>query len=350
MSCQRLRIPWLLPSLVAVSGALALGSRCEADWWTFEDRRYYEPLIAGVREPHVSALALAWASRMPFMIHDDDPRRVWDIDLGTEIPIFGWQLGSNVDDSSRVAPGKYGVGFWIPIDFHMIEDFADDSEPIVNTDYRFGGAIKFQHGLDSTPGRWISARLVVGHESTHLGDEFSIRGSRAFPRTFERINVSWEFLDLGVMLEDASRERLSWSVRGGVTTTLPFRDSYYSTGRASVTESRVGPVTPSSNWVDPYAGFEAEWERLLLKDRWSLYVSSELRWRSVYDYHKPSAESEEDRQVSVNLISGIRKSGSVGMIGRVSPFLRIYHGVNPHGQFRNQADYTEFGVGLRLVR
>ena len=59
--------------------------------WTFEDRPYYPPLIAGVREPQVSALALAWADRMAFMVSDQSPRRVWDIDLGAELPLAGWE-------------------------------------------------------------------------------------------------------------------------------------------------------------------------------------------------------------------------------------------------------------------
>ena len=30
--------------------------------------------------------------------------------------------------------------------------------------------------------------------------------------------------------------------------------------------------------------------------------------------------------------------------------LRVYHCVNPHGQFRNQKNFTELGIGVRLVR
>lgn len=32
----------------------------------------------------------------------------------------------------------------MPISFHMVEDFKDDSSPIINTDYRFSGMIKTQ--------------------------------------------------------------------------------------------------------------------------------------------------------------------------------------------------------------
>jgi hypothetical protein len=29
-------------------------------------------------------------------------------------------------------------------------------------------------------------------------------------------------------------------------------------------------------------------------------------------------------------------------------FFRVYHGVNPHGQFRNQPNFTLIGVGIHV--
>lgn len=320
-------------------------AQAHAGMWTFEGRKYYEPLIAGVREPHISALALAKATRMDYMVRNTSPRRVWDIDVGAELPLAGWESEDSVQ--GRVSPGELGFGFWIPIDFHMIEDFVDNSAPIVNTDYRFGVMAKVERGL--RVGEWLGVRLHVGHESTHLGDEFSTVGRRTFPRSFERINVSWEYLDLGILYE-----RQAWSLRGGITSTLPFGDSYYQVGPGTVTESPLGVVTESQNSVDPYVGAEREFQREVFADRsgvgYVAYASAELRWRSVYDYHKESATSREQRQVSVNLILGLRKGGDAKGFGRTSPFFRFYRGVNPHGQFRNQRNYTEIGLGVRLVR
>ena len=328
---------------------LASGARADnPGLWTFEDRPYYQPLIAGVREAHISALALAWADRMPFMVSKQSPRRMWDIDVGAELPLIGWDSRS---DSEGLPPkGAVGFGLWLPIDFHMIEDFVDDSAPIVNTDYRFGLMAKIRRSLGD--GKALAVRVFVGHESTHLGDEFSIVGQRRFPRDFERIDVSWEFLDVGVLYQWPGR-RTAWNARGGVTMTVPFGDTYYLTGPENITQSPRGPVTESKNWVDPYAGIEVNWEEAFPSEHnlgYDLYLSSEVRWRSVYDYHKARLDSAEDRQVSVNLILGVKKTGRGNGIGRVSPFVRLYDGVNPHGQFRNQKNYTEWGIGLRLVR
>ena len=147
-------ILWPLPALA------------ETKWWSFEDRRYYEPLIAGVREPHLSALALAAGKPIEFEVSDDDPRMIWDIDVGGELPIVGWESADS--DHGRVFPHTVGVGLWVPIDFHMIEDLSDPSGPVVNNDYRFGGMLKVQYGLARQ--QWLAARLHYGHESTHLGD------------------------------------------------------------------------------------------------------------------------------------------------------------------------------------
>lgn len=324
-------------SLLVLPGGAASQPAPESQWWWFEDRGYYDPLVAGVREAHISA-AVGLADAVAFQVEDQARRPSWDIDVGAELPLFGW-------DSARpefLTRGVWGVGLWFPIDFHMIEDFVDDSNPIINTDYRFGLMLKAQYDLSSSAR--LGLRAFAGHESTHLGDEFSVLGQAAHPGTFERINVSWEFLDLG-LLYGKYAEAITWTARGGVTSTLPFADSYYSTDDQSVTFSPMGPVTESSNWIDPYAGLEVEREGETVTG----YGSTEVRWRTVFDYHKTSADASEDRQLSFNLIVGLRKTGR-SALGRSSAFLRLYHGVHPHGQFRNQPDFTFIGFGLRLVR
>jgi hypothetical protein len=328
------------------SGATPLAAQSQWHPWWFEGRGYYEPLVAGVREPHMSALWPAWAGRMEFMVKDADPRMIWDIDVGYELPLGGVESGM-VDNQGRVAPGAFGVGVWFPIDFHMVMDFVDDSSPIINTDYRFGPTVKAQFGVTSVS--WLGLRLAAGHESTHLGDEFSIVAQRTFPTLFERINVSWEYIDVGTLYERDAGD-LFWSARLGTTARArSFRGSYYSIGEESISSSPRGEIVPSRNWIDPYGGFDVT----LLEPAGrpvEAYLSAELRWRSVYDYHRARAEDPEERQASVNLIVGVKRSGTGGALGRASMFGRFYHGVNPHGQFRNQRDYTQFGIGLRMVR
>lgn len=309
----------------------------------FEGRRYFDPLIAGVRDPHISAI-IGHSSRFEHQVDPADSRLSWDIDVGAELPLGGWE--SSPAEGGKVGARQFGFGFWFPIDFHMIEDFVDDSNPIVNTDYRFGLMLKAHYGL--APAKHLAARIQVGHESTHLGDEFSILALRHHPTTFERINVSWEYVDVGLSFERAASSEQT--VRVGLTALLG--DSYYSTDANSVTSSPIGTVTESSNWFDPYLGVQSQWDQLKsdgFLSRVAGYVSAEVRFRSVYDYHKTTADAVESRKASLNLIAGLKPTGTSDL-GRTSIFVRVYRGVNPHGQFRNDEDFTFYGLGMRLVR
>jgi hypothetical protein len=320
----------LVALLVAAPSSLA----AQAQWWIFENRPYFKPFRAAVRDANVSA-TIALVDRVDYLVKPTSFRTSWDIDLGAELPLFGRESESLVD--RRVGPGANAWGFWFPIDFHMIEDlFVDDSNPILNTDYRFGLMFKYIRGVRERDN--VGIRAHVGHESTHIGDEFAIVAQRTYPAEFERINVSWEFLDAVVMLDREWEGGALGRVWMGVTTTLPFKDSYYSVDAESVTESPLGPVTTSTNWIDPHMGIEIEREGILFTGKGSLFASVEMRWRSIYDYHKTAATDRERRQLSTNVIVGARKSGH-SEYGRFSPFLRLYHGVNPHGQFRNQTGF-----------
>ena len=81
------------------------------------------------------------------------------------LPILGWESADA--DHGKVRPGALGVGLWIPIDFHMIEDLSDRSAPIVNNDYRFGGMLNaFRFGAPphggSAPGVDRIVMLLAG--------------------------------------------------------------------------------------------------------------------------------------------------------------------------------------------
>ena len=93
----------------------------------------------------------------------------------------GWESGPKrtpgTDVLTGVAAGAIGIGFWLPLSFHIIEDLSKD------------------------PSRPILLKLEGGHESTHVGDEFTISAIERYPDTFQRVNVSYEYYDLALSFE-----------------------------------------------------------------------------------------------------------------------------------------------------
>ena len=203
------------------SAAVADASASEASSALFEGVKtrmfrklpFYDPLRAEHHAARSKLLIPAWSKEFP---HSENPGRrfAWQVHLGDEFPIVAFST-SSVDD--RMEPGKWGVGVWAPVSFHMIEDFKDDSNPIVDTDYRFGAMLKFQYGLREK--LRLGVRYVPwAHESTHLGDEYVIIAQRpTLEPPFERVNVSYEYQEYGVSFEGHNlfTEEDEWTARHG---------------------------------------------------------------------------------------------------------------------------------------
>ena len=219
----------------------------------------------------------------------------------------------------------------------MIEDFNDDSNPIVDTDYRFGATLKLAYGLaDSTS---LNVKYIpFAHESTHLGDEYTIIASRS--PVFERINVSYEYQQYGVSVTRIIRNGTITVRHGG--TILWGDDGYYSN---HLLGSRAPTLTPSVHNYEPSVG--AEWHVPQdglnpLEDR-QWVVSGDLRWRLQYDYHQ-NPVGDDHRRPSLSLSVGRALTGRSG-IGLEQYFVYLYRGVNPYGQLRSQNSYWAAGLG-----
>jgi hypothetical protein len=318
-----------------------------AEIWVLRDRPYFDPVVADPRAAMVKVLFPAWSKSFPFAQHPGDFRLVWDISVGKEIPIVGYE--SHLNKAGALVPGSFGVGLWFPIGFHLIEDFKDDSAPPVDTDYRFAPiGLKAQYAFAQMPvsAAWrLGLRFFGGHESTHLGDEFTIHARTLYPTTFERINVSYQWADVTLGLErdgTGLQAVWSWKLQAGTTIVLfsGKDESYYSTDPVET----GGAVVPlSHNRTEPYLSFEVQRMPTLLPS-WGLFLAADARLRNVYNYDKVDAAQPEDRQPSFNVMLGTRPAYP----DWTAPdfYVRGYYGVNPAGQFRNQRDYWLFGVGF----
>ena len=184
-------------------GQLARNKLAELDsssstQWTLRDKDYFNPLSSEPRAARIAVDFPGRSDRFPFSKTDQPHHLVWAITLGREIPLWGKESQDRDASPDLRVSGDWGFGVWFPISFHMIE----------YTDYRAGGMLKATRTLRS--GMDLHGRFGLGHESTHLGDEFTIIAERVHKDTFERINVSWEYWELAGGLD------LNWgSIRGG---------------------------------------------------------------------------------------------------------------------------------------
>lgn len=129
-----------------------------------------------------------------FEFSQEPGRRVtWDMTIGQEIPIV---VIENFTPSTPVS-GRWGVGLWTAISFHVLEEFKDPSAPIINTDYRFSLAtLKFRRvqrsigGLGENHADYLDLKAdLYHHESTHLGDEFVLGQCRKGSSRGERLQA-----------------------------------------------------------------------------------------------------------------------------------------------------------------
>ena len=318
----------LAAALVAL---LPASAAAQLNMWTFKDLPYYEPLTAEPRAARMEVTIPAWAKEFPHS-EESGTRFAWQVTLGREAPIVGVRTERV---NGRVGKGHWGLGLWTPISFHMIEDFKDESAPIVDTDYRFGTMIKFQYGLKED--FWLGLKFVPwAHESTHLGDEYTIIASRR--PDFERVNPSFEYYEYGISFEKVfGADRLQLIARhGGIN--LWGDDGYYSD---HLLGEETPKLTPSQKNYEPSFGVEVRGRQI-----WSrhLFVSVDARHKLVYAYHRAPGE-DEDKQWSLKFAAGLATPEGTTGIPLKRVYLHYYRGVNPYGQLRSQKDFWTVGVG-----
>jgi hypothetical protein len=341
-------ITWLLLGItvIAVPPAAAQGVVWKPwTWparntsWHFATAPYYDPVTAQPHAPRVFLLIPAFSDAFP---HSEKGGRrfAWQITLGRDIPIWGVESESRGINTTQFTKGNWGFGIWTPVSFHMVEDFKDESAPIVDTDYRFGASAKLAYGL--TDNTSLNVKFTPwAHESTHLGDEYTIVASRR--PTFERVNVSYEYREYGVSITQVTGNGSITVRHGGIS--LWGSDGYYSNHLLGET---TPTLTPSAHNYEP--SFAAEWYvprnglsplQTVRARQWVL--SGDLRFRLQYNYHQ-SPPGDDHRRPSLSLSIG-RAVMAGNSTALKQYFFYVYRGVNPYGQLRVQNGYTAAGLG-----
>ncbi len=327
---------------------------CSKNWWQFENRGWFLPLVSGLRAAEVK-VNLGGISRYNFADRAEwlgqDPRIGIDMSVGKEIPVFGYEDRASCESS--IVDADYGFGIWVPISFHMLWDLGASSFPIINTDYRFGVMLKVVKGLPRN--QRMGLRLTLGHESSHLGDELSLFANGKFPvggpePPFERINVSYEFWELvlsweaeGFLGGEVSKVRLGLS---GLF--HPNEKGFYS---FDLSETNGREVVGSKRHFEPHIGMEWREDDPLFGWPVFPFISFHYGPRIVYNYQKSDRSAREKMDwKTFNLIIGITDKiyEPANIFGRTDFHLRLYHGVNPHGQFRNERNFLIYGIGFTV--
>jgi hypothetical protein len=314
-------------------------------------------------------MALGSSSPFPYS-QKPGRRRVWDISVGKEIPAFGWERrvkSMEAPSATRAVtdcfaaegyppPGCTGFGVWVPVSLHTVEDFKDPSNPIVDTDYRFGCMLKVEHRFGRPRARiddvrLLKLRMYFGHESTHLGDKFIMAAERNREQTnFERINVSYQYWEYGISYERARRTHTVKLRHGGTVLdplTASWQNGFYD---FNPLETFQRPVTPSVRKFEPSFGFEYLKDNIASRvPSYKPFISADVRWKTVYDYTKPRVNQPDDGQWSWNVLTGVRRARGLGDASMPSLYVRLYYGADPWGQLRSQKNYLLLGVGLHLV-
>src|SRR5215471_3601069 len=328
--------------------------------WALEQHHYYDSVLSDPRAPQTTVLFPAKADAFPFAVKDGSSL-VWDLSVGAAIPILGFGSHRGTEDPTGVPPRGVGIGMWFPLSFHMIEDMGKDpSNPILDTDYRFGGLVKTQFGLPiggdgkALHSAHLGVKFQFGHESTHLGDEFELGALREHQAEFVRVNVSYEYYDVGASFEPNFGKKDGQhqvKIRAGNIWLWKPEKGWYS---RELLQPFGSFIQGSSRNHEPYVQAEWKWQDAIGEDL-SLVASFDARNRTIYQYTPAPDDTKtnptEPTEWSLNTIVGVRQDRKgQGLSGKITPtyYFRFYHGVNPNGQFRSQRGFTEFGFGVHF--
>jgi len=303
----------------------------------FENVSYAQNFISEIRSPNTK-IEIGYINNIDKNYYNNDELNLPFIEthLGYDLNIFSFS-----NNKSKFA-------FSLPAGTTTLTDmFEEKTAPVINTDYWFGTQIKFI----TYPFRQnkylknISANLQpLFHESTHLGDEFSLHGFEEVPN-FKRINISYEAWDLSVTLNDPDTLKENMlSFKAGIQNLWTIKDGYYFTDSLEVKGANIPKSTKISEFY-----FVVNYQRtkgFLASKKWLNVFSAEARNRVQFSYDENIAEA---RAWGVNMYFGWVYKKSNKSFHNVGFFIRHYQGINPHGQFRNNNNFKFTGLSVSFL-
>jgi len=318
-------------ALLALSLSSLLGQ--DSEHYAFKNSHILKPFLSEIRST-ANKLEIAKLNKLDenYYLSDYTSRPFMEVHLGTELPLY-YLLNRQKDF-------KFSVSGYIA-NILLIDMYEMNTAPVINTDYFFGlkaAAIKY---VDNPHIRNVGLKLVpVFHESTHIGDEFSIHGYHDLPG-FRRVNVSYEAWEIAAVLNDPDTIQSNlFSAKIGFHGLWNQTKGYYTTDSLE-TKGVLAP--PSEKNYEYYVQLNLQrTQGFLCSERWMNVISVEANNRLKFSYDEAK---DETRSWNLNLYAGWKflaeKSGH-----QVGFFLRYYAGIIPHGQFRNTGGYRYVGLSI----
>ena len=259
--------------------------------------------------------------------------------VGADIPFISYRgrYKSLSIKSTYILTGAFNL---------IIDSLEPINRMVINTDYWLGGEFRhvFYHpALDRFKLKNVGLNIMpMYHESTHIGDEF-IYAALEQGSDFYRVNVSYESWVVSLTLNDPDTLKGNvFSTRIGMQGVWAPEDGFYqyrldeTQGRDLLMSESLMKYWIQFNWIRTHGPGASE--------TFHQVNSIELRNRIKYGYE---AEDPERRTWNVNAYFGWEYQSDSDR--KVGGYLRVYYGINPHGQFRNIDGYYFIGLSLVLM-
>jgi len=256
----------------------------ERKWPMFmPNDKLFQPLMADPRWPHFSAAYQHY-------IDDDQLKHVAATSFGESFSIYRF-----------VGPWSSVIEFGIQAGVFAVFDLDSSSFDLINADYLVGIPFTIQKGNFSNMTR-------IFHQSSHLGDEFLLRG-----QTKERINLSYE------------------SLNSVFSYNLPIGLRVYA-GGGYLMRRDPSDLKPWST----QAGLEFR-----SPSRW---IGGALRPVAAIDVQN---RQESNWFTDISIRTGVQFENPDFLSRKMQILLEYYNGKSPNGQFFEQ-NIELFGIGIHF--
>ena len=219
----------------------------------------------------------------------------------------------------------------------------------MDTDYRIAlPQFTFTHRLNMGFAQNYSITFnLFKHESTHLGDELALQHSdHGLP--LRRVNVSCNYSQLDFAFNEPENHREQYhTFKLGLMVNWDHHGKWYfidkTDGDASLARPRISP------WE---AWLQYQYQSPSSKHGFQGVASIEIRNRPLFGYPQQDwSETEgvtytlqdEKRIFTYNVYIGARYNCPTytGCFSQYNVGIRLYHGNNPYGQFRNYDNFNQ---------